>query len=111
MSWVDFELLCAEYFRSKGWKATTSEKLGADGGIDIELRKFGKRALVQCKRYDQTLVRVTALREFYAVMIEADVKEGYFITSSRFTKECYGYVENKNISLIEGSEIPSIFRL
>jgi restriction system protein len=109
MDWRVFEELCAEYFSFGGWNTKLSP-LGADGGIDIYIQKRKKKGIVQCKRYHHTLVRVTAVREIFGVMSASEADIGYFITSSRFTKECYSFAKDKNIILIDGGKFISLLR-
>jgi restriction endonuclease Mrr len=59
-------------------------------------------AIVQCKRYDDALVTIKVIREMYGLMHEHNVDEVYVVTTSRFTKECYPFVEKKKITLIDG---------
>jgi restriction system protein len=110
LSWDDFELLCMELFRENGWNVLGNEKKGADGGVDIWMQKRSilKRkvsAIVQCKRYDDAMVTVKVVREMYGLMYEYDVDEAYIVTTSRFTKECYKFVEGKKIELIDGKKL------
>lgn len=110
LSWDDFELLCMELFSKKGWKVLGNEKKGADGGVDIWMKKTSltKRrvsAIVQCKRYDDALVTIKVIREMYGLMHEYDVDVAYIVTTSRFTKECYKFVEGKNMVLIDGESL------
>jgi len=110
LSWDDFELFCMELFEQNGWKVKGNDKKGADGGIDIWMQKKSiiKRstsAIVQCKRYDDAMVTIKVLREMYGLMYEHDVDEAYIVTTSRFTKECYKFVEGKNIELIDGNKL------
>ena len=110
LSWDDFELLCMELFTKQGWKVLGNEKKGADGGVDIwmkkrSLTKKNISAIVQCKRYDDALVTIKVVREMYGLMHEYDVHAAYIVTTSRFTKECYKFVEGKNMILINGEEL------
>ena len=110
LSWDDFELLCMELFSKQGWKVIGNEKKGADGGVDIWMKKssFTKKnisAIVQCKRYDDALVTIKVIREMYGLMHEYDVDKAYVVTTSRFTKECYRFVENKDMVLVNGEDL------
>ena len=110
LSWDDFELLCMELFSKMGWKVLGNEKKGADGGVDIWIHKksFTKKnisAIVQCKRYDDAMVTIKVIREMYGLMHEYTVDEVYVVTTSRFTKECYPFVEGKKITLIDGEKL------
>ena len=110
LSWEDFELFCMELFRERGWKVLGNEKKGADGGVDIWMkkRKMLKRttsAIVQCKRYEDTAVTIKVIREMYGLMYEYNVNKAYIVTTSRFTKVCYKFIEGKNIELIDGDTL------
>lgn len=107
LSWDDFELLTMELFSKQGWKVKGNEKKGADGGVDIWIEKtsFTKKnitAIVQCKRYEDALVTIKVIREMFGLMYEYEVDEVYVVTTSRFTKECYSFIEGKKITLIDG---------
>lgn len=107
LSWDDFELLTMELFKKKGWNVKGNEKKGADGGVDVWIEKtsFTKKnisAIVQCKRYDDALVTIKVIREMFGLMHEYEVDEVYIVTTSRFTKECYHFIEGKKITLIDG---------
>ena len=98
-----------ELFEKKGWQVQGNEKKGADGGVDIWMSKgrFGKKvtAIVQCKRYEDSLVTIKVIREMYGLMYEYEVDRAYVVTSSRFTKECARFVEDKPMELIDGEAL------
>ena len=110
LTWDDFEFLTMELFTKIGWKVSGNVKKGADGGVDIWMEK-GKllqqstSAIVQCKRYVDTKVAIKVVREMYGLMHEYDVDEVYIVTTSGFTRECYTFVEGKNITLIDGHSL------
>ena len=110
LSWEDFELLCMELFAKQGWRVLGNEKKGADGGVDIwmkkrSLTKKNISAIVQCKRYDDAIVTIKVVREMYGLLHEHNVDKAYIVTTSRFTKECYKFIEGKNMILINGEEL------
>ncbi len=115
LSWDDFELLCMELFANMGWKVLGNNKKGADGGVDIWMQKsaFGTKtrtALVQCKRYDDAMVTIKIIREMYGLMFEHDADEVYVVTTSRFTKECYTFIKEKKMTLIDGEHLVALIR-
>lgn len=59
LSWRQFELLVGEAFRRQGYTVEETGLGGADGGIDLVLRKHGKLTLVQCKRWNTQRVDVS----------------------------------------------------
>ena len=98
-----------ELFKKDGWKVKGNSKKGADGGVDIWISKstFKSKttAIVQCKRYEQTAVTVKVIREMYGLMYEYEVDKAYIVTTSYFTKECYKFVDGKEIELINGDTL------
>jgi HJR/Mrr/RecB family endonuclease len=110
MRWDAFEELCMLLFQKEGWHVLGNEKKGADGGVDLWMKRRMKRAIVQCKRYDDAMVTIKVIREMYGLMHEYDVNEVYIVTSSRFTKECYRFSEGKPIVLIDGEKLVRMVR-
>lgn len=105
LPWDKFEILCAELFKLQGWKTRCNTQNGADGGVDIWMKRRSVRAIVQCKRYNTTAVGVKVVREMYGLMYEYKVDRVYIVTTSYFTHECYSFVEGKEIELINGSQL------
>jgi len=109
ISWEDFERLCMELFARDGWSVKGNDTKGADGGVDIWMSKKGlistTKAIVQCKRYENTFVGIKVVREMYGLMYEYEVDRVYIVTTSYFTKECYKFVKDKNIVLIDIKEL------
>jgi len=105
LDWDAFEHLCRLLFEEAGWKVKENEKLGADGGVDLWMRKRRHLAIVQCKKYEDARVTIKVIREMYGLMYEYDVDEAYVVTTSEFTKECYRFVEDKAITLINGEAL------
>ena len=54
MSWQEFELLVGEAFRLQGFTVAERGGGGADGGVDLVLRRGGEKFLVQCKHWRST---------------------------------------------------------
>jgi restriction system protein len=54
LPWKRFEELVAEAYRRKGYSVLENHGFGADGGIDLVLKKDGNAYLVQCKNSGET---------------------------------------------------------
>ncbi len=61
LSWREFEELVVEAFRREGYRVVENTKAGADGGVDIRLRKEGRLVLVQCKHWNSNRVGVSVV--------------------------------------------------
>ena len=105
MSWREFEMLVGEAFRLQGWQVSEQGGAGADGGVDLMLRKDGETFLVQCKQWKAFSVGVQIVRELYGVMAARGAAGGYVITSGKFTAEARAWVEGRNIRLVDGRQL------
>ena len=110
MVWQEFEMLVGEAFRRKGYTVTETGGGGADGGVDLVLRKDGEKFLVQCKQWKAFKVGVTTIRELYGVMAAGGAAGGFVVTSGAFTPEAKSFAEGRNIDLIDGSELTAMIK-
>lgn len=100
MDWREFEKLVAEAFRRQGYSVTMTEA-GADGGVDVVLRRGGKKAYCQCKQYKTSKVGVAVVRELYGVMASEGVDEGFVVTCGTFTEAAKDFAHGLNITLVD----------
>ena len=110
MTWHEFEMLVGEAFRRRGYAAAEMGGGGADGGVDLVLRKDGEKFLVQCKQWKAYKVSVTTIRELYGVMAAGGAAGGFVVTSGVFTQEAKSFAEGRNIGLIDGSELTAMIK-
>jgi len=104
MTWQEFEMLVGEAFRRQGYSVRETAA-GADGGVDLELRKDGELYLVQCKQWRATKVGVSIVRELFGAMAAAGATGAYVVTSGVFTKEAQRFAEGRNITLVDGDAL------
>tara|TARA_R110001583_G_scaffold124563_1_gene275958 strand:- start:133 stop:582 length:450 start_codon:yes stop_codon:yes gene_type:complete len=83
-------------------------EVGADGGIDVTLKKDGKLFLVQCKHWKTQRVGVAVIREFFGVMTAAKAAGGFVVTSGDFTSEAKVFADRQGIKLINGDSLESL---
>ena len=88
------------YSGKRGFRVIHGGEAGADGGVDVHLRKNGKEYLVQCKHWKTRRVGVAVIRELYGVMVSSGVAGGYVVTSGEFTEEAESFSEGKPIKLV-----------
>lgn len=105
MSWQDFERLVGEAFRMRGYSVTETGGGGADGGVDLVLRKGGDTFLVQAKQWRAFRVGVTVVRELYGVMAAKGAAGGFVVTSGTFTSEALAFADGRNVQLVDGAEL------
>lgn len=97
----DFEDLVAEVYRAYGHRA---EQVGQSGdhGIDVEVRtRDGKRWVVQCKRYRDS-VGEHYVRELYGVMTAEKADKAVLVTTAEITPPAEMWARGKPIELVDG---------
>lgn len=99
-SWRGFERLVAAAYRRDGFQVEETETPGPDGGIDLILRKGGKRQLVQCKYWHRDQVGVKIVRELFGVMTAERAHYAVIITTSSFTRDAKVFALGKPIYLM-----------
>lgn len=104
LHWRNFEELVAEAYRRLGYRVTEGG-YGADGGIDLELRKDGLVTLVQCKQWKMQKVGVKVVREMFGVLTAHQANRFIIISSGTFTQEAIDFAAGKPIKLIDGSKL------
>lgn len=110
MSWQQFEAVVGEAFRRKGYSVAEKGGGGADGGIDLVLKKKGETFLVQCKQWRALKVGVNIVRELYGVMADKGATGGFVVTSGVFTDEAQAFARGKNIELMDGKALHALIR-
>jgi len=105
ISWQEFEELVGEAYRRKGYAVTESGGGGADGGVDLILRKNGEILLVQCKHWKMDKVGVKVARELYGVVAAEGATGGIVISSGTFTQEARDFAKGKPLELLDGSTL------
>jgi restriction system protein len=108
ISWQEFEELVGEAYRRKGYAVTENGGGGADGGVDLVLKRGGEILLVQCKHWKMDKVGVKIVRELYGVVAAEGATGGVVISSGTFTQEAQDFAKGKPIELLGGSELLNI---
>lgn len=104
LSWSDFECFVLEAYRRQGYDAAKTEG-GADGGVDVVLKKDGKTTLVQCKQWKSQSVGVKSIRELAGVVAAAKADRGIFVCSGSYTNEAKAFAARSGIELIDGEAL------
>lgn len=108
MTWAQFEALLGEAYRRRGYSVTELGQGGADGGVDLVLRRDGAKTLVQCKHWRAQKVGVTVVRELAGVMAVQRAAAGVVVTSGRFTDEARAFAAAAGVELVDGRALPAL---
>lgn len=105
ISWRDFERLVGEAYRRQGYHVAETGLGGPDGGVDLILRKDGRRTLVQCKQWRRRQVPVNVVREMYGLLAHYNADEVRIATVGGFTRDAARFAAGKPITLIDGATL------
>lgn len=83
---------------------------GADGGVDLVLRKGGRTTLVQCKRWRQRHVPVTTVREMWGLLAHYAADAVAVVCVGDFSPDARRFATGKAIRLITGEELVRMVR-
>lgn len=105
MRWPDFELLVGEAFRQQGYGVEETSLGGADGGIDLVLRRPGETVLVQCKQWRRRKVDVGVVREMFGLLVHHRAQRIAIVSVGDFTADARAFAQDKPIDLITGEAL------
>ena len=110
LDWRQFEHLVAEFYRRQGHRVAGHQQSGADGGVDVWVRKRrgGGLYLVQCKHWRDTRINASAARELYGVIAAEGAQGGALIATAGFTRDAVAFARGKPLDLIHG---PALVRM
>jgi restriction system protein len=104
LSWKEFEELVGEAYRRQGYFVLENPGEGADGGVDLRLRKDCKKVYVQCKHWRRD-VGVKVVRELYGVIKAQNAAKGIIVTSGSFSADAMSFAKGKEIELVDGKQL------
>jgi restriction system protein len=110
MTWQQFERLVGAAFELRGFDVVETGGGGADGGVDLVLKRGSEKHLVQCKQWRASKVGVDVVRELYGVMAARGAAGGYVVTSGRFTQDAQLFAAGRNVHLVEGQELMAMIK-
>ena len=110
LPWNRFEDVLAEAYRRRGYQVVETLGGGADGGVDLRLRKDGHAIVVQCKRWKGKPVPVQVVRELYGVMIDRRASAAKIVATTNFTADAVAFAKDKPIELVDSNALLRLVR-
>lgn len=110
LPWKAFEDLLGQVFRRQGYQVEETLGGGADGGVDLVLRRNGEVTLVQCKRWKNRPVPVQTVRELFGVLHDRHADAAKLVATTRFTSEAADFAGSKPIELIDQDAVWALVR-
>ena len=108
LPWKQFEDLLGEAYRRQGYSVVENSSLGADGGVDLTIRRDGATYLVQCKQWRTYKVGVKVIREMFGLMTAHNAAGAIIVASGTFTQEALAFASCKPIELVDGDRLVEI---
>ena len=108
LDWQQFERLVGEAFRRQGYSVEETGGGGADGGVDLMLRKGSEKTVVQCKRWRERQVGVAIVRELYGVMVAEGAVCGIVVSSGTYSSDAQAFAAGKSMTLMDGSALADL---
>jgi restriction system protein len=108
--WRHFEQLVGEAFRRQGYSVEQTGLGGADGGIDLILRKDGRRTLVQCKQWKRQQVGVSVVREMAGLLVHHQADAVKIVCVGSYTQDAERFARGKPIKLMGGERLLEMIR-
>jgi len=105
LSWKQFEELLGEAYRRQGFTVFENAGTGADGGIDLTIRRDGRTYLVQCKHWKTYKVGVKVIREMLGLVTAHHAAGAIVVTSGVFTREAVSFAANQGVELVDGDAL------
>ncbi len=106
----EFEMLCAEIFKKRGYKIEMTSG-GGDYGADVVARKKGVTLIIGAKRYEESRkVGNRWIQQLIGAMPHFGADQAVLITTSDFTRQAIEQAEKCPIELINGEELSRIIR-
>ena len=103
LSGTEFERELATLYRQLGYDVQFTPTSG-DEGVDLILRKDGKKTVVQCKSHKYPVGPATA-RELYGSLMHFEADSAILACTGGFTSGVHAFVREKAIELISASEL------
>lgn len=103
MDGIEFERFLRALFARLGYNAKVTQA-GSDYGVDVILKKDGRRVAVQAKRHGKP-VGLKAVQEVRSGMDFYGADEGWVVTNSTFTKSAGDLASRTGVRLVDGNRL------
>lgn len=110
LTWREFEQLVGAAFRQQGYTVEETGQGGADGGIDLILRRGAAIEIVQCKRWRSRQVDVRVVREMFGLLEHHHAKGAKIVCVGAYTRDAEEFARGKSIELIAGDDLVALVR-
>ena len=104
LSWQEFENVVCDCYKRWGYRVLETGLGGADGGVDLLMKKNEQTILVQCKKWKAN-VGAPVVREMYGLMLHHKADQVKIVCCGSFSKDAWAFSVGKTIELIGGHKL------
>lgn len=101
----EFEQFCSDVLNCLGYKVKVTPPKN-DGGKDlVGTDPRGNKIFGECKQWTTTNIGRPHMQKLKGAMVDANIKKGIFITTSRFSSKALEYAARNNIKCIDRNQL------
>lgn len=101
----EFELLLGEVFRQRRYLVAGNWLAGGDAGVDLLLRRAGRRTLVQGRHWRRPVVDADHVRRLADAVEARRADGGVLVTCGRVTRAARLLARRRSIDVIDGRHL------
>ena len=105
IDWFQFEKLVAVLYRTRGYAVTRRGGAHPDGGVDLVVVKAGETTVVQCKHWQNDLVKPDKVRELIGAQTIERAHRSVLVTLRGYTAAALQLAREQRVELIEETQL------
>ena len=105
IDWFQFEKLVAALYRTRGYAVTRRGGAHPDGGVDLVVVKAGETTVVQCKHWQNVLVKPDKVRELIGAQTIEGAHRSVLVTLRGYTAAALQLAHEQRVELIAETEL------
>ena len=110
IDWFQFEKLVAVLYRTRGHTVTRRGGAHPDGGVDLVAVKAGEITLVQCKHWQNSLVKPDKVRELIGAQTIEKAHHSVLVTLRGYTEAARQLAREQHVELVEETQLVAWLR-
>jgi restriction system protein len=108
LSWRQFERGCAVLFEHRGYSVSLTPP-SRDGGVDIVVRKDGRKGVAQCKHRRSECVKVSEVRVLLGAKQDFGADQAWMLTSGLVSHDAREFVRrNAGVHIWDADTIAAL---
>ncbi|MEI6358278.1 MAG: restriction endonuclease [Verrucomicrobiota bacterium] len=105
IDWFQFEKLVAALYRTRGYAVTRRGGAHPDGGVDLVVVKAGETTVVQCKHWQNALVKPDKVRELIGAQTIERAQRSVLVTLRGYTTAALQLAREQRVELIAETQL------